>query len=197
MIKKLSQKGFTLIELLVVVAIISLLSSIVMGALNDARAKARDRAMIQTVRQIQTALELYRQKYGKYPDGRAPGVEAKASYWSRIRSDDTTSSSSSGAGMVSLESKLQEFIPDIKFTTGYPSTDFIFHYYSYYNGETASNGRATCAGLSETGPFPPYVILFKTETNAFDNLPVGRWTNTILAPAWTNNQPPARCVTIE
>lgn len=189
------QKGFTLIELLVVIAIISLLSSVILGALNDARAKARDRAMIQTVRQIQTALELYRQKYGKYPDGSSPGVEAKASYWSRVRSDGTTSSS--GTGAISLESKLKDFIPEIKFTTSYSPTDFIFHYYAYYNGETTSNGRATCAGLSETGPFPPYVILFKTETNAFDNFPLGRWTNTILSPSWVNNQSPARCVTIE
>ncbi len=60
-------KGFTLIELLVVLSIISLLSSIVLAALNDARAKARDARREMDIRQIQTALELYRDDHGEYP----------------------------------------------------------------------------------------------------------------------------------
>ena len=60
-------KGFTLIELLIVIAIIGLLATIVMVSLNSARAKARDTRRIADIKQIQTALSLYYDKYGYYP----------------------------------------------------------------------------------------------------------------------------------
>ncbi|MEN9921325.1 MAG: ral secretion pathway protein [Candidatus Parcubacteria bacterium] len=63
-----NQKGFTLIELLVVVAIISLLSSVVMAALNDARARARDARRIEDLRQINNAIQLYIQDHGEAPE---------------------------------------------------------------------------------------------------------------------------------
>lgn len=53
------KKGFTLIELLVVVAIIGILASVVLTALNGGRIKARDSARISAIRQIRYALELY------------------------------------------------------------------------------------------------------------------------------------------
>lgn len=64
---KSKNQGFTLIELLVVIAIISLLSSIVMVSLNSARAKARDAQRIATLGQIRTAIELYFDDKGYYP----------------------------------------------------------------------------------------------------------------------------------
>lgn len=60
-------KGFTLIELLVVIAIIALLSSVVMSSLNTARAKARDARRLTDMNSIQLALEMYHNKFGKYP----------------------------------------------------------------------------------------------------------------------------------
>lgn len=61
-------KGFTLIELLVVIAIIGLLSSIVLASLNMARAKARDAKRLSDMHQMQIALELYYDSFGRYPD---------------------------------------------------------------------------------------------------------------------------------
>jgi prepilin-type N-terminal cleavage/methylation domain-containing protein len=54
-----SQKGFTLIELLVVISIIGLLSSIVLAAVVDARAKAQGVVMAQNLYQLRNAMELY------------------------------------------------------------------------------------------------------------------------------------------
>lgn len=59
-------KGFTLIELLVVIAIIGLLSSVVLASLSSARIKSRDARRKSDLKQIQTALELYYDKYGTY-----------------------------------------------------------------------------------------------------------------------------------
>jgi len=64
---KTKNKGFTLIELLVVVAIIGLLSTMAVVALNGARKKSRDAIRVADVKQIQTALEMYMMDQGSYP----------------------------------------------------------------------------------------------------------------------------------
>lgn len=61
------QKGFTLIELLVVIAIIGLLASVVLLALNSARAKSRDAKRVADIRQIQSGLELFFNDCSSYP----------------------------------------------------------------------------------------------------------------------------------
>ena len=68
--KKLRNKnksGFTLIELLVVIAIIGLLASVVLLALNSARAKSRDAKRLADIRQIASAMELYFNDLNSYP----------------------------------------------------------------------------------------------------------------------------------
>jgi prepilin-type N-terminal cleavage/methylation domain-containing protein len=74
MIKINSQKGFTLIELMVVVSIIALLSSIVIVGLNDARSGAKNSKRNETARQYITALGIYHNEYGNYPE-QTPGSE--------------------------------------------------------------------------------------------------------------------------
>ncbi len=68
------QKGFTLIELLVVVAIISLLSSVVLASVRESRNKAELSSVITQVKQVQNALELYKNETGTYPITSGLGV---------------------------------------------------------------------------------------------------------------------------
>ncbi|HTX86489.1 MAG TPA: prepilin-type N-terminal cleavage/methylation domain-containing protein [Candidatus Nanoarchaeia archaeon] len=65
--KNLKQGGFTLVELLVVIAIIGLLSTLSIVALNNARLRSRDAARVASIKQWQTALELYYSDVGSYP----------------------------------------------------------------------------------------------------------------------------------
>ena len=67
MVRNKQEKGFTLIELLVVIAIIGLLASVVLLALNSARARSRDAKRLADVRQISSAIELYVNDNGTYP----------------------------------------------------------------------------------------------------------------------------------
>ena len=63
-----TEKGFTLIELLVVVAIIGILSSVVLAAMNNARQKGRDARRQTDLKNIKTALLLYNENTGgSYP----------------------------------------------------------------------------------------------------------------------------------
>lgn len=61
------QRGFTLIELLIVVAIIGILSTLIMVNFIGIRQRARDAQRKSNLRQIQSALELYRSDIGSYP----------------------------------------------------------------------------------------------------------------------------------
>ena len=60
-------KGFTLIELLIVVAIIGILGSLLMANFIGIRQRARDVQRKSDLRQIQSALEIYRADLGSYP----------------------------------------------------------------------------------------------------------------------------------
>src|SRR5579872_1821185 len=61
------QYGFTLIELLIVIAIIGILSTLLMTNFIGIRQRARDAQRKSDVRQMQSALELYRSDTGSYP----------------------------------------------------------------------------------------------------------------------------------
>ena len=149
----MKNKGFTLIELLVVIAIIGLLASIVMVSLNSARAKARDVNRKSALKQIQTALELYYDKYGTYPVSTPvcnAGLNEHNDYWCR----DTTNNN----GLTQIQNwipGLQEFLPNIPhnskpYASGFP---YPYHYYSpsanqYWlmTGLENTSDKETCGG---------------------------------------------------
>ena len=74
-----NKKAFTRVELLVVIAIIAILATLAIVALQQARKSARDAKRIADIRQMQTALELYFNDWGQYPDSLGTSI-ASGSY---------------------------------------------------------------------------------------------------------------------
>lgn len=70
MIRK--SRGFTLIELLVAISIIGILASFLLANFVGVRQRARDGVRKSDLRQIQSALELYRSDQGSYPGAPLP-----------------------------------------------------------------------------------------------------------------------------
>lgn len=69
-------KGFTLIELLVVVSLLGVLATLVIANLNSARERARDATRKSDLRNIQTALRLYYNDNGTYPQSSGGNIVA-------------------------------------------------------------------------------------------------------------------------
>ena len=62
-------QGFTLIELLVTIAILTLLVSVIAVSSVESSKKSRDTERQADLRTLQSAIELYKNKYGRYPAG--------------------------------------------------------------------------------------------------------------------------------
>lgn len=99
MILKISakQRGFTLIELLVVIAIIGVLSALLMTNFVGIRQRARDGQRKSDLRQIQSAVELYRADNAEYPAeaafstcGATSLVSGSTTYMKKIPCDPLT-----------------------------------------------------------------------------------------------------------
>jgi len=65
--KTLKKNGFSLIELLVVLGIIAVLTGLIAFNFNAARARARDVQRKNDLKELRSALELYKNDSGTYP----------------------------------------------------------------------------------------------------------------------------------
>lgn len=71
----MKNKSFTLVELLLVIAVIGLILSIVSVSWIEVRKKSRDAKRLSDMRKIITALELYYENNGRYPNSDYQGCE--------------------------------------------------------------------------------------------------------------------------
>ena len=59
--------GFTLVEMLVVIAIIAMLAGLVTAAAVRARVYAKEAAITFEIKQLETACQAYKERFGEYP----------------------------------------------------------------------------------------------------------------------------------
>jgi prepilin-type N-terminal cleavage/methylation domain-containing protein len=76
------KRGYTLLEVVVVVAIIAILTAVIAVNVVDSGRQSRDAKRQADLRTLQTAIELYKNKYGRYPEQCNVAVPAAADGWS-------------------------------------------------------------------------------------------------------------------
>ena len=64
----MKKRGFTLIEMMVVLTVISVLTGIVTFEILDGVRQSRDAERVADIHALQTAIELYKQRNGEYPE---------------------------------------------------------------------------------------------------------------------------------
>jgi prepilin-type N-terminal cleavage/methylation domain-containing protein len=146
------KSGFTLIELMVVIAIVSVLSSIVMSSLNQARIGARDARRRLDLRQIANALELHYSNFGSYTQ---PEAFASDCSTGSVASGPCPAGSDWDANSDLRDLVVQGLIGSVPLD---PVNNATYNYwYEPYNldeptvGKPAGQGYSLCARLERTG----------------------------------------------
>ena len=114
--------GFTIVELLIVIVIIAILAAITIVAYNGVQARAHDTALVSSVRQLQTKLEVYYVENGAYPQTQTTDM------WS----GSGTAYTDTNCMTTSSTPKRSDWIPGLD--TSLPQSE----------GEVGSRGDAGC-----------------------------------------------------
>jgi len=77
-------RGFTLIELLVVIAIIAILAALLLPALQSAKESGRWAACMNNLKQVGSALQMYRNDYERFPPSWDFGVKPHLASWLQL-----------------------------------------------------------------------------------------------------------------
>lgn len=118
----LDRKGFTLIELLVVIAIIGILAAVVTVNFADTSAQSRDAKRQSDLTNLQVAIEAYKNRFGKYPQGCKP-----AGSWSGQIGTDFQCSATDGQYIPGLAPDFISVLPtDPKLPSGRTDIGYVY-----------------------------------------------------------------------
>jgi len=84
-----TRAGFTLVEIMVVIGIIGIIAAFIVPNINQGSAQSRDAERKADLRTVQGALELYKNKYGRYPEGCNDTASSWTGNWSGQRGSGT------------------------------------------------------------------------------------------------------------
>jgi len=170
------KKGFTLIELLVVIAIISLLSTIVMAALNNSRIKARDTQRVAQIKELQKAIEAYTSDHG-YPP---------ICTLSKNNNQTWCGSCDASEAIINFNAALQplvneKYISKIPLDPNITGNCMAYEYYTLPNTGYVSGNNWYCKDSTNNYQYLmdySYAIRFSTEKNKFSGFLTFMWNRT-------------------
>jgi len=129
------RRAFTLVELLVVISIIGLLSTIAVASMNSARSRGRDARRAADVHQIMTAMQLYYQDNGTYPNPGTLGCASGAAQFYCLGLGDSGTCFPSGSyhGCTALDNAMAPYIGKIpvdpdRANVGYAGDAYMYNY---------------------------------------------------------------------
>lgn len=120
-----SVRGFTLIEVMVAVSIIAILSGVIVMSATSTNQQGRDAKRQSDLRALQAAVELYKNKHGRYPAG------CNAIGWSGQQNSDYACAGGSNEYIVGLA---PEFIKVLPFDKKLNGTNSGYVYSTNANG---------------------------------------------------------------
>lgn len=155
-------KGFTLIEIMAVLAIISLITSVVLGTINEGRTKAGAARFKQEVNEFIKATELYYDENGL----RYPGEENGA--FMLMHYQDGSISTEEPSNLIERIEPYTTKIPKPSINGSYP----YFLYRNAYNYQGPITDTAyRCEGHPNSLPPARYLILVSAEEPEFETWP--------------------------
>lgn len=122
---RMEERGFTLIELMVVVAVIGVLAAMLVPTVSGLTSKARDARRKSDIESIATALEMFRDKYARYPTPGEAGTNACGG-WRGSNTNDFMQ-------ILITEGFLKKYPAD-PINTGNGCSEYCYSYYRYDAG---------------------------------------------------------------
>ncbi len=104
-------RGFTLIEVMVAVSIIAILSGVIAISASSSNQQGRDAKRQSDLRALQTAVELYKNRHGRYPAACAPANAGAAQGWSGQQGTDYACAGGSNDYIVDLAPEFIKVLP--------------------------------------------------------------------------------------
>lgn len=157
-------RGFTLIELLIAITILVIVSTIGFASYSNAQIAGRDFRRKDDLRHIQTALELYKQKNGRYPctasatNGGWVSSDSSSTPWLQESASDTACTSAA----INLDTNYINILPRDPLNTGGPTNPANYGY-AYGWGAINIGGAGNCP-VTMNGNY--YILIARLENTA-------------------------------
>jgi prepilin-type N-terminal cleavage/methylation domain-containing protein len=103
--------GFTLIEVMVAVGIIAILSGVIAVSASSTNKQSRDAKRQSDLRELQAAVELYKNRHGRYPEACVPANAGLAQGWSGQQNTNYACAGGSNEYIIGLAPEFIKVLP--------------------------------------------------------------------------------------